>query len=59
MCAFISIIPRAFPFFFESRNALSLCFHAIPGAKPLRTFAGIALEHDAEKCQRFSGDTML
>ncbi|RUM00290.1 hypothetical protein EEQ99_18255 [Rhizobium anhuiense] len=24
-------------------NALSLCFHAIPGAKPLRTFAGIAL----------------
>ncbi|TAY14653.1 hypothetical protein ELH96_24150 [Rhizobium leguminosarum] len=25
-------------------NALSLCFHAIPDAKPLRTFAGIALE---------------
>ena len=24
-------------------NALSLCFHAIPDAKPLRTFAGIAL----------------
>ncbi|TAV86691.1 hypothetical protein ELI24_29315 (plasmid) [Rhizobium ruizarguesonis] len=24
-------------------NAPSLCFHAIPDAKPLRTFAGIAL----------------
>jgi len=28
-------------------------------AKPLRTFAGIALEQDAEKCERFSDDIML
>ncbi|RFB85738.1 hypothetical protein B5K08_25650 [Rhizobium leguminosarum bv. trifolii] len=25
-------------------NALSLCFHAIPDGKPLRSFAGIALD---------------
>jgi hypothetical protein len=25
----------------------------------MRTFAGIAPEHDAEECERFSGDIML
>ncbi|MGO8396345.1 hypothetical protein ACC760_37720, partial [Rhizobium ruizarguesonis] len=32
-----------FPFSPKHGNALSLCFHAIPDAKPLRTFAGIAI----------------
>jgi hypothetical protein len=31
----------------KSRTDLSFCFYAIPDAKPLRTFAGIALK--AEK----------
>jgi len=30
-------------------NALSLCLNAIPDAKPVPTFAGIALEHVAQK----------
>jgi hypothetical protein len=32
-----------FRFSSNRENALSFCFHAIPGAKPLLTFAGIAL----------------
>ncbi|NKK51278.1 hypothetical protein E0H35_12760 [Rhizobium leguminosarum bv. viciae] len=32
-----------FRFSSNHENALSLCFHAIPNAKPLHTFAGIAL----------------
>jgi hypothetical protein len=32
-----------FCFSSNHENALDLCFYAIPGAKPLRTFAGIAL----------------
>jgi hypothetical protein len=32
-----------FRFSSNHENALSLCFHAIPDAKPLHTFAGIAL----------------
>ena len=35
---------RAFPFFTETRDALSFCFYAIPDAKPLHTFPGIARE---------------
>ncbi|TCA32265.1 hypothetical protein E0H70_11010 [Rhizobium leguminosarum bv. viciae] len=36
------------------QNRFALCL-----AKPLRSFAGIAPEHDAEKCERFSDDIML
>ncbi|NKQ70491.1 hypothetical protein C3Y89_08885, partial [Rhizobium sp. UPM1132] len=38
---------------------LPIAFHASADAKPLRSFAGIAPEHDAEKCERFSDDIML
>ncbi|NKM96579.1 hypothetical protein GFL89_00205 [Rhizobium leguminosarum bv. viciae] len=33
-----------FSFSWKRRTALTFCFYAIPDAKPLRTFAGIALE---------------
>ncbi|WP_337184851.1 hypothetical protein [Shinella sp.] len=36
-----------FRFSSNRENALSLCFYAIPDAKPLRTFAGIALVRPA------------
>jgi hypothetical protein len=34
------------------RNDLSFCFYAIPDAKPLRNFSGIALEHFAAGSDR-------
>ncbi|PDS79682.1 hypothetical protein CO667_08915 [Rhizobium sp. L43] len=40
-------------------RTLGLCFSHVVGAKPLHTFARHALEHDAEKCERFSGGIML
>ncbi len=36
-------------------NALSVCSYAIPGAKPLRTFAGIALEPPGDRLTKPGG----
>ncbi|TPL00598.1 hypothetical protein FJ567_13655 [Mesorhizobium sp. B2-4-16] len=35
----------------KRRSALSLCFYAIPGGKPLHTFPGIALRRHAAGCR--------
>jgi hypothetical protein len=44
--AFPDHAPELFRFSPNREKALSICFHAIPDAKPFHTFAGIALAAD-------------
>ncbi len=51
--------PRVFPPFFEMRKCSVHFFNEIPDAKPVPTFAGIALVEKPEACRRDAGLAVL